>query len=269
MLKRILILSILLPVAWMPGALSAELIVMAGQSNMEGVGLISELPESCRKPPGSVFIWDAKEGRFVPLKPMGWQPKHFGPEIGVGHALARACPDRTFHLVKYAVGGTDLQGPWKPGKGDLYRKCLARVREAAAELKKQKQVVRFRGFLWMQGESDAMNESHAALYEKTFRRLIREFRRDLGAPALPFVFGQITPKLTACRKKWKFPHTEVVRQAQAKVAASMKGVHMVRSEDLGLNWDNVHFNASGQLALGERLASGLLTEAGLRPAGGK
>ncbi len=48
-----------------------------------------------------------------------------------------------------------------------------------------------RGVLWYQGESNANNDAQARAYRRQFTQLITSWRRDRGAPALPFLWVQL------------------------------------------------------------------------------
>jgi sialate O-acetylesterase len=48
-----------------------------------------------------------------------------------------------------------------------------------------------KGFIWYQGESDAINLDLALSYEKKFKLMIEGWRNDFGDPDLPFLFVQL------------------------------------------------------------------------------
>jgi hypothetical protein len=80
--------------------------------------------------------------------------------------------------------------------GKTYRDMLAEVRAVLGELD-----VRFpelkgakpeiAGFVWFQGWNDHINGPFADAYATNLEALIRDVRKDLGAPALPVVLGQM------------------------------------------------------------------------------
>ena len=64
-----------------------------------------------------------ENGKWQPLKPfkkpqqnqekLGITEFTFGPEIAFGHEMAKAWPDETIGIVKFAIGGTSIL-TWKP-----------------------------------------------------------------------------------------------------------------------------------------------------------
>lgn len=140
---------------------------LGGQSNMDGYGLVKDLPESLNKPMQDVFIFhgnptpDRKSGgglgSWAPLNPghgAGYQFKgnkphyshRFGPEITFAQAIKKAFPGKKIALIKYSRGGTSIHveaarqfGCWDPdfkkGDGELssinqYDHFLTTVRNA-------------------------------------------------------------------------------------------------------------------------------------------
>lgn len=237
----------------------AELIVLAGQSNMNGLGNLNQLPDAYTgDPPANVLIWKEEKsgkGAFVPLEPQGYvSSKHFGPEVAFGFAAAKARPETTFYLVKSAWSGTDLHKQWNPRSRDLYTKTVNRVWTAFATAKATTRNVRLGAFLWMQGESDAITPEAAGSYERNFELLIRSFWKDLRCPHARFITARITSALKRSAKKVQFPHTETVQRAQEAVAGRIKGVEIFPTDGFGMNPDNIHYNAKGQIALGKGFA---------------
>ncbi|MFH1268372.1 MAG: sialate O-acetylesterase, partial [Planctomycetota bacterium] len=106
-----------------------------------------------------------------------------------------------------------------------------------------------KGILWHQGESDAQ-PALAEAYEKNLRDLIARFRRDLAAPALPFVIGQLG---MFPQKAWNV-EMHLVNGAHLAVARSDRFAVFVSSEGLTCRPDNVHFDAKSLRAFGQRYA---------------
>ena len=89
-----------------------------------------------------------------------------------------------------------------------------------------------KGILWHQGESNANDPK----YSEKLRSLVARFRKDLGAPTLPLVCGEVhgdravNKHLAALPEK--VPHTG---------CASAKGLTV---------FDGVHFDTRSQITLG-------------------
>jgi sialate O-acetylesterase len=103
-----------------------------------------------------------------------------------------------------------------------------------------------RGVIWYQGES---NENDGEAYAPLFAALVRDWRRKMGNPELPFVFVQLPlwgrPSENREADKWA-----VLREAQA-AALALPATGMAAALDLG-EWNDLHpVNKKG---VGDRLA---------------
>lgn len=227
------------------------IIILAGQSNMDGRADKKDLPEDLAVPQSDVRFFYRDSWTF--LQPgSSWrvkQPELFGPEISFGRAMADRHPEQKFALVKHAKGGTSLADEWNPAGGVHYKILFDRIRRATAELSREDLAWEVKGFVWMQGERDADFISYAAAYETNFVKFIEAVRRELEQPELPFVFGQIHAPTYKFRTQ--------VREAQAKVARAVKNSRMVRTDDLPMQNDQTHYDANGFVMLGRRFADAL------------
>lgn len=249
-----------------------KVFLLAGQSNLAGRAPGEALPLSFRSPPGTVRFdyvcsFGAKgsgPGRPDPHASDGWVPlepspqhtstpgSHFGPEIGLGHALAADLPGQPIALVKHGRGATILATDWAPEASDgrrLYAAFVAQVRSALARLADEGFKAEIAAFIWCQGEGDSTRAEWAAAYQRNLAALIDTVRRDFSAPRLPVVIvltgdGCKNPVMT---------HAETVRAAQRSVAAEDPATTLVSADDLNL-LDNVHYDAPAQLEIGRRLA---------------
>ncbi len=105
------ILALLLAV----GVASAEekepvkVFLLAGQSNMRGMGNPAELKPPHTTSPANVKIWTQGKGTWSPLVATG---NHFGPEVAFAHAMAEQTPKDDIRLIKLGVSGTNLWKHW-------------------------------------------------------------------------------------------------------------------------------------------------------------
>ena len=207
-----------------------KVFILAGQSNMEGHGVIKGRPgqkgtlETLTKDPATtarykhlldaggkwivrddvlLSYYDAKSKLTIGKSAA---KNSIGPELAFGWVVGDYFEDKVL-LIKRAPGGTSLAGPWRPpssgpagqkprgpGVGDQYDGMLADVKKALANLKadfpgydgKGYEIV---GFGWHQGWNDGCSANDVAQYEKNMVNLIRDVRKDLGLPKLPFVIG--------------------------------------------------------------------------------
>ena len=195
-----------------------KVFLLAGQSNMEGQGAIDGdkgTLQSLVKDPATAARYKHlvdKDGKWVvrndvwcsygnkgALTAGGFAGAGcMGPELGFGWEVGNYLDNQVL-LVKIAVGGTSLAGPWRPpGAGGevgwLYKLVLDTVKNLPTTLKadfpnydgKGYEIV---GFGWHQGWNDGCEETAAMAYESNMVNFIKDIRKDLGLPKLPFVIG--------------------------------------------------------------------------------
>ncbi len=149
---------------------------------------------------------------------------HFGPELQFGHVMGDLLRNQVL-LIKTAWGGKSLYADFRPpssgGKvGVYYTKMLAEIREALANLKTDFPDYNGRGyelagFVWYQGWNDGVDPAHAVPeYEQNLVNFIRDVRKELNAPTLPFVIGELTGPWVQAEGAWA-----TLRKAQANAAA--------------------------------------------------
>jgi hypothetical protein len=268
----------------MASAAEVDVYLLGGQSNMQGIGKLADLPADVPREPTDTFFWNGKafEPLIVGTTRTSNRPDEFGPEIGLATTLP--ANGRRHDLVKYAASGMPLHHGWNaatwvgdppgpkrrsfypgerpadPNQGTLYREMLIRFRAAIAAVKERGDTPAIRGFAWMQGEADAKHERSATDYAASLRRLRDRLATDLGVDALPLVFGQVLPHEPAMAR---FTHRREIRDAMA-AADERSGrpeavplARMVSTEGFGLLSDTVHYDAAGQLALGRAFAAAL------------
>ncbi len=222
---------------------------------MDGHGPTVNLPEELREPFESVRYFIG--GEWHALQPL---TERVGPEISFGRAMAEAWPDEEIAIIKYAVGGTSLLA-WDPyweynaalltgdeTRGSLYKNLLEELDEALREEDVEIDIV---GMLWMQGESDSLVQGPANDYFENFLEFIEVVRRDVGRPNMPFIFGRISQSAA-----WTYQDT--VREAQARAETDIPFTKMVDTDDLPFISDYIHYNAAGQVTLGQRFAEAFL-----------
>lgn len=223
-----------------------HLFLLAGQSNMSGRGRVEERD---RTPHPRVLAF-TRDGKWAPAR----DPIHFdkkwagvGPGRSFGIALADADKDITVGLIPCAAGGTPISS-WRPGEGRRqtqvfpYDDAVKRARLA------MKDGV-LKGILWHQGEGDCRPDL-AKVYEEKLQELIARFRKDLDAPDVPFIIGQLGQD----PEKPPGASRKLVDRAHRGAADRDRLVGFVPSDGLTCNKDGIHFNARSQREFGRRYA---------------
>jgi iduronate 2-sulfatase len=243
-----------------------EVFLLAGQSNMDGRGVVKQLTGDLAeyaKPNTNVLIHFSAGGLRRPLTvSQGFkalEPGYsgtpgnananalptgtFGCEVSFGPAMAAALPGKHVLLVKFAEGGTKLATDWNPdAKGKLYENFIKFVKKTQEMVKAKGDTCTIRGMLWHQGESDA--GLPAGAYEKALTEFIARVRADLGMKDLPFVIGQVYDN---------GKRSEVIA-GQKAVAKAVPHTGFVDAAGLETSDKGTHFTAKSQIELGKRFA---------------
>jgi hypothetical protein len=218
---------------------------LAGKNYHEGKGTLAKLVEDPAKAPmfkhlkGADGKWAVRDDVWVryqrergPLLagPLAFgfsvygDPHHFGPELQFGHVVGDHFDNQVL-LIKTAWGGKSLFKDFRPPSsggdvGPYYTKMLAEIRAALGNLAKdfpayKGQGFELAGFVWYQGWNDGVNPKTAVPeYEQNLVNLIKDVRKDLNAPKLPVVIGELTGPWVKAEGAW-----DALRKAQAAAAA--------------------------------------------------
>ena len=265
-----------------PAPKHADLLIVAGQSNAVGFDAKpGEMPADeadqqimfwwkCGDPPPDEHD-STSGGKWTHLQaqPLG-NPKKprqgrqygnfaqpeggFGPEIGLARTLY-AQEKKPLAVVKAAFSGTGLRRDWdhtdKGEGGACYRALIAEVRAAVAAAKKNGITLHPRGFVWVQGESDA-NAADSVRYAENMTAMIAALRRDLNAPGLPAMIA-VNTKFGGGRNRFM----PVVIDQQKKAATFDPRCEYVDTSGASVA-NNVHYDAKGTLEVGRLFAETLL-----------
>ena len=126
------------------------------------------------------------------------------------------------------------------------------------ELEDDDVIVRFAGFVWVQGEGDCSAQWAAENYEENLQSLIDGVRDATSDSNLPVVVAKVRPRTS------NYPYVDLVHQGMDNVAVKDPHVATVTCESFELKIDLVHFTSTGMINLGSALADTML---GLDPFG--
>jgi hypothetical protein len=265
-----------------------DVYLLGGQSNMQGLGDLSELTPAQLTPPTNVFYWNGSG--FVPLVPgttITSSAGNFGPEIAFATQVAK--PGRKAYLIKEYNSGKPLDSGWDdqtwvgdppvpnrvnfyPGtnatdvnQGTLYKNELLPMYQAGIQaIIAQGGTPVIRGLIWMQGEQDSKTNISAGRYAANLKRLRDRLANDLGLPNptnLPVTFGQVLPFTPPAPR---FVCRDLVRVQQAAadmfsgLPEAISHCRMVSTDGYPVySSDLVHYTTAGQLMLGTAFAQGL------------
>lgn len=242
--------------------------ILAGQSNMEGVGNLTDAPgphpmvrayfmrdewglaeeklhyleeavdsvhnrygDEPGRPPQALLA----KGRKALIK--GTSP---GLAFGIEMHKRTGVPQG---LIACAHGGTSM-AQWSPalrdkGGGSLYGAMMRRYEKLGQAVA---------GVLWYQGESDA-NRKDAGGYTQNMVNLIESTRRDMALPKLPWFIVQLG--CHAAAEDGEFWNR--IQEQQRHLPTMIKYVDVAPAIDLELD-DGIHISGKSHHILGRRLA---------------
>lgn len=252
--------------------LVGDLWILAGQSNMEGVGdLVNVEP-----PQELVHSFDQTDHWSVAEEPLHrlpdavdrihWRrnPQTKEPERLEGEALQEFIAKRKkgaglglpfavemlkrtgvpIGLIPCGHGGTSMD-QWDPalkgqGGDSLYGATLRRFKVIGGHVK---------GILWYQGESDA-NPKAAPEFLTKFEKLVASFREDFGQPDLPFYYVQLGRHVSSSNvAEWNS-----VQESQRLAESRLGRAGMVAAIATALD-DGIHVSTGDQKGLGRGMAA--------------
>lgn len=200
---------------------------------------------------------------------------HFGPELEFGWIMGEFFTNQVL-LIKTAWGGKSLYKDFRPPSsggevGPYFTKMIADIREALVNVKTEfpshgDVTCELAGFVWYQGWNDGCEPKTAVpQYETNLVNLINDVRRELHAPKLPVVIGELTGPWVDAPGEWA-----ALRKAQAAAAARPEftgnvlfvATHdFVRKPEDSPNPGHGHHefgNAETYLLVGEALGKGMV-----------
>jgi hypothetical protein len=241
----------------LPDKKDFHLFLLAGQSNMAGRGKIDA--KASEADPRILAINKRNEWQ-VALDPLHWDKPAAGTGIGRPFAaiIAGKNPGTTVGLIPTACGGSPIS-TWKPGQHWAQTKSHP-WDDSIARAKLAMKSGTLKAILWHQGESDS-NAEMAPEHGKNLEDLITRFRKELDAPDLPFIIGQLG-RFPA--KPWN-KHREAVDAAQREVAAKVKNVRFVEIPDPESIGDHLHFDTPTLRRFAEGYAAAYFEITGGKP----
>jgi len=197
-------------------------------------------------------------------------PGRIGPELEFGIAVGNHYDEQVL-IIKTAWGGKSLYRDFRPPSsgdpdpevlqqmlarkkkkqpdatleevkeafGACYRKMIEEVSDTLKNLKEhfpdyKGQGCEIAGFVWFQGWNDMINTRNTADYAENMANFIRDVRKDLKAPKLPFVIGQLGVGGVEGKPNPKKTRFKAAQAAPAKLPEFKGNVTVVKTD---VFWD--------------------------------
>ncbi len=202
--------------------------ILAGQSNMEGQGVVSmDHPEHYNGGKGNLVWsmthsaskdrmkhlssangeWVVRDDVAISFKARGklrkgglsigytgyGESSHIGPELQFGHVMGDLFEEPVL-LIKTAWGGKSLYKDFRPPSsggplGPYYTQMIQEVHDALEALGDRQYEIR--GFVWMQGWNDMCTKPAIPEYAQNLVNLAGDIRKEFNSPELPMVIGEL------------------------------------------------------------------------------
>lgn len=270
---------------------------LGGQSNMDGYGVVKELPEDLKNGVPGVWIFHGNMGKDgTPPDGRGlWSPlkaghgrnfssdgtankysDRFGAELTFARRLRELYPNRNIALIKYSRGGTSIDsaapaatrfGCWDPdwqggqgaGKGiNQYDHFLATLAAARKD-----------DDIDNDGETDRLipagivwMQGESDAQTKDVAEQYKENLTELMGLIRQALGDENTRVVIGRITDWKvWTHGDIVRAAQAAFVESDANAALVTTTDKYGNSDPWHYDTAGYLDLGKQFADAVAGQA--------
>lgn len=229
-----------------------EIFILAGESDISGRGLISEVPAFANAGRVRVFsnawTWiggaepvDSATGQIdtVSSDPTAAA----SPGMSFATSLASLRDDVQIGLVPCAKGGSRMTDWGRSlSRSTLYGSMIARAQQAAL-------TGSIKGLIFMQGKNGSADLAEANAWGDNFEQFVSDVRGDLDIAALPIIVTVVntTPGGT---------YISTIQTAQ--LAVSGAGISVVDARDLPDQGDSArHLTTAGLVTLGARYAAAM------------
>jgi hypothetical protein len=253
----------------------AYVYIIAGQSNAQGNGSnVASLPDYLKAKLGAKIFHNPSlnsTGTWQNLLAGTNQSNTssstilsvVGPETSFAYEMDQYRPGHIY-IIKHTKGGSPLEGTgveddWDPDSvGELYRDLMiATVNVGLGKLVAEGKTVIVKGFIWMQGEDDAV--SAGALYYNNLVYFFDQVKSYLngqgyGTDQMKIHVGRIHNNFQGAALTAR-PDLTLVRQAQEDFGNNYTNADWYNTDDLPVQNDYTHWTTPGQITHGQRNAA--------------
>ena len=250
---------------------TAKVILIGGQSNAVGVSQNSELRkkidsdkyqeymngysnvqimyDNCSGNANSSFV-NTKLGQAV-------NAAAFGPELGIAEYLATNFPDEKFYIIKYAMGGSVLETQWYNAATDTVGELLAGftsfVWQGLEKIEAEGLTPKIIGFVWNQGESDAIWLPQSSRYYANQEGLVNYVRTTFAdyasAKGIGFIDAGIVGNIWSAYKNVNMQKYEFSLASPINFYIETTDYEIINT--LEENNDVAHYDSLGMIKLGQ------------------
>ena len=183
---------------------AVDVVVLAGQSNMEGntfwnplggakkllyqngfdKSLISYEMMGYSTNNNNLKVDDETVNRYQPVTlGQAYDGSRFGPEVGIAEKIQESDREKPVYFIKFCSGGTSLFTDWRSPStmsitGSRWNKFTYFVDGALEALVNEGYNPTIKALCWMQGESDSNHSEFYELYEDNFIKDFNDYYYD-------------------------------------------------------------------------------------------
>jgi hypothetical protein len=243
-----------------PRKAGADVVLLVGQSNMQGAGLPYDPALDARFDGVEQFAGSGPHaGTVLPAQdPLYHVNQHVfdgSPTVGPGMEFGRQLwlhqpADRKVLLVPAARGGTGFSGTaeysWDPDNKAAAVNLARRAADACTRALALNPSHRLAAILWHQGEADAMARADGRWYRRKLLQLIDLFRAEFGP--VPFLAGGMVPEWIAAN-----PSARGIDGVHRSIPSDRPVTAFVEGPGgAATAGDTIHYTAAGARELGLR-----------------
>mgnify|MGYP002516416493 FL=1 len=259
---------------------NASVIVMLGQSNMEGHTYSKYLSKTMGEEKANEYTkgyddikisykcsmtLNSSNDEFVNVKlGEGTSVNQFGPEVGLAEYFHKENKENIF-IIKFAQGATSIFNQWAPrslGKpGALYASSVEYVLSQVQKLEDMGYYPEIKAICWMQGEDDSNNDNYAQ-YGKYQRALMKDLREDFLYYSRVGVIGFIDAGISDSmawvhQKEINAQKEEISKESELNYYFSTIENKLKYNGEPAGSPDIYHYDSSSMIKLGNLFAEGV------------
>jgi hypothetical protein len=232
-----------------------DLFLLVGQSNMKGRGLIDLKPVTHDR---NLFFHPKQQQWYVSRDPLhsagtpdlidGSDNAGTGPGMSFAMTLLEKRPEMAIGLIPAAVGGA----PINSYKTELFDRSLMLMTEGRRQSPLKTEI---KAILWLQGESDATENSYTS-YEGKLLDLVDRYRKELKDPELPFIACTIGSFIHPHKR---FTRSREINDILLRLPSKRRHTACIDARDLTVTTgDKLHYCKDAQIEIGKRFAAAYL-----------
>ena len=273
---------------------AANVFILAGQSNMEGQSLVSNLSSylednnlpkdyyekgfedikiSYMGKENSTNKVSPISGEFVGTKlGYGASKLRFGPDVSLAEKLHKTekNPQNPVYFIKFTYSGAGFMGepnfksPSTNETGQLWLDMVAFIHNCLDLVAEDGYLPIIKGLLWAQGENDGWSSKGASLYEEHMLAFLDDFKKEFNDYCYNFDSGNLVFIDSYISKDSIWEYCDSINETKDKISALSEKYFVIDTLSTGLDLklgdeehgggDKCHYTVDSTIRLGYAFA---------------